>query len=642
MSKAKPSAAAAVRVSAPFQVPLSALVLDENENVRSASSVTDAGIEQMASMLESAGQINPLIVSKRDDGQYVVHAGGRRTRGLWLLRDKGKIKADFAVDVRSIDQSMGIDISMIENISQESMHPVDEFQGYKRLSEKGYTPEGIAKAYGVTVLHVKRRMKLADVHPELLGLYRAGEIALDQIMALASCDDRDRQLALWQSLPEWNRSDQIIRRRLAEEEIAADDPRVALVGLDAYIKAGGGVRRDLFSEEGKGEYLTDPGLLDMLISELVAAKADELRTQSWAWVEVLECYGHEERKRFADYPKTYLPESDEQKAQRLRIETEIQTKRDQIDAIYDADEEEDDEARLDALESEIEGLERQLYALRESRIDLNGVDMLIAGAVVFLDRDEIVVRKPMVRAEDLAKLKKEEAATGERSGADRDSSDSDDSAADGVGEGLSDRLMTNLTAQRTAAVQACLVKNQAVTIAALAARMAEREFTLSYHDSAVKVSHSSQLRSLRDASPTFEESPANAVLMKEHDDLKGLLPEDASQLLAFFIEQPLDVALRVITYCTAISVDGVRGKGSGRDALAPLSAALGLDMRDWWTPTRDNYLGFVPKQKMIEAVVEAQGGPLAAEGWDKLKKAEVLDRSEDALRGTGWLPQILR
>lgn len=496
MSKSSVAAVAA-SVSAPFQVPLSVLVLDDQENVRSASSVSREGIEQMASMLASTGQLNPLIVSKRDDGQFVVHAGGRRTRGFWLLRDQGKIGSDFAVDVREIDRAMGVDISMIENISQEVMHPVDEFMGYKRLAEKGYTPEGIAKAYGVTVLHVKRRMKLADVHPELLDLYRAGEVALDQIMALASCDDQERQLALWQSLPEWNRSDQIIRRRLAEEEVSVSDDRVKLVGLDAYIKAGGAVRKDLFSEEGEGEYLTDPGLLDMLVGSLVEAKAEELRGQGWAWVEVLEGYGYDERKRFADYPKTYLPETPEQQAQRETLESQVEAKQAEIEAVYDADEEEDHGDRLDALEAEVRKLDDQIEALQESRVDLNGVDMLIAGAVVFLDDDEIAVRKPLVRAEDLPKLRKAAAvAAGSSSSAD------EVSASETSNGGLSDRLITNLTAQRTAAVQACLIKNQTVAIAALAARMAEREFTLSYSDGPVKVSFASQLHNLRNASPT--------------------------------------------------------------------------------------------------------------------------------------------
>lgn len=138
MSKSKAPVSVETKLSSPFLVPLSALVLEEGENVRSTSSVTKDGIKQMAAMLESTGQISPLVVSRREDGCFSVHAGGRRTRGFWHLRDQKKIAADHMVEVREIDATHGLDISLIENISQEPMHPVDEFLAYKRLEDKGY------------------------------------------------------------------------------------------------------------------------------------------------------------------------------------------------------------------------------------------------------------------------------------------------------------------------------------------------------------------------------------------------------------------------------------------------------------------------------------------------------------------------
>jgi ParB family chromosome partitioning protein len=639
MSKSKSPVSVETMLSATFQVPLSALVLEDAENVRSSASVTKEGIAQMAAMLESAGQISPLVVSRRDDGAFCVHAGGRRTRGFWHLRDQKKIAADHLVEVREIDASNGLDISLIENISQEAMHPVDEFLAYCRLQDKGYTPEGIAKAHGVKVLHVKRRMKLGEVHPDLLGQFREGKIHLDQIMALASCDDQGRQLQVWTSLPEWQRNDQQIRRHLSEEQIAVDDARVKLVGLDAYLAAGGAVRKDLFSEEGKAELLTDAGLLEMLVSEKVEATAEQLRGEGWAWVEVLQSYGYDERQKFRAYPTTYLPETDEQIAAREALEVQIGALEDQIQAIWDKDEEEaDDDAAVEKLQAQSDSLGAQLVALRDSRVDLNGVDMLIAGVVVFVSGSEIVAHKPMIKMDDFKKMQNNaQGVHGQGEQAKRPSSEVEQQA-----EGLSDRLITNLTAQRTAAVQASLIADQKVSLAVLAAHFAQTQFLSLYGDSPVKVSMSSQMYSLRDASPTFEGSPAQQALMAEHDALVALLPSNAADCLSFFIEQDLSVSLRLISYCTAISVNGVRGKNTSHDALAPIAAAVSLDMRQWWQADQPNYLALVPKAKMIEAVVEAHGGPLAAEGWDKLKKDEVLDRCTDSLKGTGWLPAVLR
>lgn len=639
MSKSKAPVSVETKLSSPFLVPLSALVLEEGENVRSTSSVTKDGIKQMAAMLESTGQISPLVVSRREDGCFSVHAGGRRTRGFWHLRDQKKISADHMVEVREIDPTHGLDISLIENISQEPMHPVDEFLAYKRLENKGYTPEGIAKAHGVKVLQVKRRMKLGEVHPDLLEQFREGKINLDQIMALASCDDQQRQLQAWTSLPVWQRNDQQIRQHLAEDEVKVDDDRVKLVGLDAYLKAGGSVRTDLFSEDGKGELLTDVGLLEMLLADKLEATAEQLRSEGWAWVEILQSFGYEERQKIRGYPTTYLPETDKQASERQALEQQISDKENAVQALWDkADEDDGDEAAIETLQNETEALEAKVEALRESRVDLSGVDMLIAGAVVFVAGSEIVVHKPMIQIEDMRKLEK--SSPSDTSGATPASSSR--SEVEQQAEGMSDRLITNLTAHRTAAVQASLISNQSVTLASLAAHMARTTLVRGYSDGCVKISLSTQMYTLRDASPTFEGSPAHKVLMAEHDALMALLPTESDDLLGFFLGQGLDVSLRVITYCSATTVNGVLGKNSTQDALAPLAAALSLDMRQWWEANQPNYLALVPKAKMIEAVVEAHGGPLAADGWDKLKKDEVLDRCTDSLKGTGWLPAILR
>lgn len=639
MSKSKAPVSVETKLSSPFLVPLSALVLEEGENVRSTSSVTKDGIKQMAAMLESTGQISPLVVSRREDGCFSVHAGGRRTRGFWHLRDQKKISADHMVEVREIDPTHGLDISLIENISQEPMHPVDEFLAYKRLEGKGYTPEGIAKAHGVKVLQVKRRMKLGEVHPDLLEQFREGKINLDQIMVLASCDDQQRQLQAWTSLPTWQRNDQQIRQHLSEDEVKVDDDRVKLVGLDAYLKAGGSVRTDLFSEDGKGELLTDVGLLEMLLADKLEATAEQLRSEGWAWVEILQSFGYEERQKIRGYPTTYLPETDKQASERQALEQQISDKENAVQALWDKDEEDEgDEAAIETLQNETEALEAKVEALRESRVDLNGVDMLIAGAVVFVVGSEIVVHKPMIRIEDMRKLEK--SSPSDTSGAAPASSSR--SEVEQQAEGMSDRLITNLTAHRTAAVQASLISNQSVALASLAAHMARTTLVRGYSDGCVKISLSTQMYTLRDASPTFEGSPAHKVLMAEHDALMALLPTESDDLLGFFLGQGLDVSLRVITYCSATTVNGVLGKNSTQDALAPLAAALSLDMRQWWEANQPNYLALVPKAKMIEAVVEAHGGPLAADGWDKLKKDEVLDRCTDSLKGTGWLPLILR
>ena len=60
-----------------------------------------------------------------------------------------------------------------------------------------------------------------------------------------------------------------------------------------------------------------------------------------------------------------------------------------------------------------------------------------------------------------------------------------------------------------------------------------------------------------------------------------------------------------------------------------------------WAPTVDNYLGRVPKARILEAVREAKG-EASAQLIDHLKKPEMAKEAERLLARTSWLPEPLR
>ena len=73
-----------------------------------------------------------------------------------------------------------------------------------------------------------------------------------------------------------------------------------------------------------------------------------------------------------------------------------------------------------------------------------------------------------------------------------------------------------------------------------------------------------------------------------------------------------------------------------------LARTVDLDMATaGWRPTVDNYLGRVPKVRILEAVREAKGEQ-SAQLIDHLKKADMAKEAERLLEGTGWLPEPLR
>ena len=73
-----------------------------------------------------------------------------------------------------------------------------------------------------------------------------------------------------------------------------------------------------------------------------------------------------------------------------------------------------------------------------------------------------------------------------------------------------------------------------------------------------------------------------------------------------------------------------------------LARAVGLDMVEaGCKPTIDNYLGRVPKRRILEAVREG-AGQRAVQLIDHLKKGEMAKEAERLLGDSGWLPEPLR
>ena len=73
-----------------------------------------------------------------------------------------------------------------------------------------------------------------------------------------------------------------------------------------------------------------------------------------------------------------------------------------------------------------------------------------------------------------------------------------------------------------------------------------------------------------------------------------------------------------------------------------VAEAVDLDMVSaGWEPTADNYLNRVPKARILEAVREAKGEG-TAQLLDHLKKGEMATEAERLLKGSGWLPEVLR
>jgi ParB family chromosome partitioning protein len=142
-----------------------------------------------------------------------------------------------------------------------------------------------------------------------------------------------------------------------------------------------------------------------------------------------------------------------------------------------------------------------------------------------------------------------------------------------------------------------------------------------------------------------EGSKALAQIETAREKWSRMLPEEG-ELWAWCLAQKQGVLLELLAFCTATTVNAVRVKSDREDGerlrhADKLAAALGLDMKAWFTPDAANYFSRVSKPQILDAIREAKGQP-PAPAWEKLKKAELAQEAERQLAGSGWMPELLR
>lgn len=622
------------RAGEAMTIPLSRLVESER-NVRKKYS--EGSIDELAASIDAQGLLKNLSVIEQTNrrgqatGCYEVIDGRRRLRALRKLAKAGKIKRDEPILCKVGQPEQARIVSLAANLGHEPMHPADEFDAFRALIDEGHSVDEVAMRFGLSPLTVQRRLKLANVAPELLAEYREDKIALEQLIALAITDDHAAQLRVWRDTPDYQRRPDYLRRQLLAAELdAREDPVVRFVTVKAYEKAGGTLRRDLFDTDENTGYVTDPELLTRLANAKLARHADKVRAEGWAWIhsylrpnyETLAAYGHASRTL-----REATAEEAEQDERLTARETELRA---QLTAL---DEGGDEQAIADA-ERQLEETQEALADLQEARREWSQETKALAGAVVLIDHaGKIDVRRGLIRPEDR-----------------RSPAHKPKTAANGAGgtgtapqeHDHSEALLRRLTAQRTVALQASLAATPKAALAALACVLAERTLFDATHRLSAPLDFSAraQWRALAlAAGAEIEQAKAWTVLKDKSQQWCDRLQRSERGLLLTVLDLPESDLLDLLATCTALTVDTVYPK-SAVAGVGALAKAAALDMHQWWQPTAANYFSALSKDRIL-AILRENCAPEALTDVAKLKKNDLAQRAEQLMAASGWLPEPL-
>lgn len=276
----------------PILIPLRLLKLSA-DNVRRGGK---AELEQLAADILAHGILQNLVgVLSADRETVEIIAGGRRLRALELLKRQKSIDVEYPVPVQLIEGLGAREASLAENFQRLPMGAGEEVEAFGKLAAAGISDADIAARFGLTVLHVRQRLRLAALHETVLKALKDRKITLEVAQAFASVADPARQAAVWKAISgdSWSRGNpNEIRRRMADKAARPGDVLARYVGEAAYVAAGGRTSVDLFAQ-GEAALWLDGHLVEQLARAKLVAAAEEIRVAD-GWGRVIPFLGWSE------------------------------------------------------------------------------------------------------------------------------------------------------------------------------------------------------------------------------------------------------------------------------------------------------------------------------------------------------------
>jgi ParB family chromosome partitioning protein len=621
--------------SAVRNIPLDKLVPSPT-NVRKTppSSAEDA---ELKASIRARGLKQNLVVhpSAGKNGVHAVTAGGRRLRALQDLAAEGVIPADFQVPCLVEAPEAALETSLMENRIRAALSPADEFVAMAALIDRGETVEAVATRFGVSERHVRQRLRLGKLAPELLDAYRNGDISLDVVTAFTLGADHQAQLAVWHQLKDQSYiPPYTVRRLLTQTAIPLDSDLGLFVGSAAYEAAGGTVTRDLFSGDDEG-FMDDAGLVRRLALEKLEQKAAELRS-SWAWTRAM-----------LDPAYDFSAQYRRGRPQPAELPCEITGEIERIEQrLAELDEISEDEW-TDALMTDAARLEERRDELAESVQDLavySDKDRAVAGVIVTIGEDgEFRLHQGLVErsATDTGDSGDVE-TVGFKARPDDEISGPSPTAGQTIRKecGFSQLLVDDLKAHRLQITRAHLAADFDVAfdlaLYALCVDLFER-FGYRSHPLDLRGIEPPLHSSLNDLSGT----PADRLFRAQGNaldlDWLKLSPEEGFALLAAL---PSEAKQRLFARCIALCIKPQLAIEDGADPVIEAAGRrLAIPFAEYWRPTAANYWSRVKKAHGLAIGREILGERWARDhaGDKKPELAAALETAFDSTKSTACI-----
>ncbi|MFT8351467.1 ParB/RepB/Spo0J family partition protein [Clostridium saccharoperbutylacetonicum] len=151
-------------------------------------------IAELAESIKTHGIIQPLILRKHINDQYIIVAGERR----WRAAKMAGLNEIPAVIMELSDKDI-LEVSLIENIQRQDLNPIEEALAYKKLLDDfEITQEELSKRIGKSRVAITNTIRLTNLDDKVQQYIIEGIITEGHGRAILSLADKGKQYEIAQ------------------------------------------------------------------------------------------------------------------------------------------------------------------------------------------------------------------------------------------------------------------------------------------------------------------------------------------------------------------------------------------------------------------------------------------------------------
>lgn len=203
--------------------------IDANPN-QPRKAFNEETLKKLEQSIKKYGVVQPVIVRKKDNGNYELIAGERRLRAA-----KNAQLEKIPVVIKEYNNRESAEIALIENLQREDLNPIEEGKAYESIIKKyDLTQEEMSQIAGKSRSYITNTLRLLTFPDAIQKLLQSKKLTTGQARPLLALKTVAEQLKLAKKIVEEGLSARQVEKILGKKTTPKPKKEVQ---ISTYLRA---------------------------------------------------------------------------------------------------------------------------------------------------------------------------------------------------------------------------------------------------------------------------------------------------------------------------------------------------------------------------------------------------------------------